>query len=219
MEDDYDLAETVCEYLELDGINCFHAGNGERGFTLALENNYQVILLDLSLPRLDGLTLCKKLRDRGDDTPILMLTARDSLDHKIDGFRAGTDDYLVKPYALEELRARITALSKRRSGLCRKLGCHDLVMDFEAKTVYRRGQPIKMTPTLWKLLESLVRASPKVVSRTELEEAVWGDDTPESNSLKVQMYYLRKAVDSPFDERLIHTVSRHGFAMYCEGDR
>lgn len=216
VEDDIDLAETVCEYLEMEGMNCVHALNGEAGLSIALDNKFQVILLDLNLPRLDGLSLCKKLRDEGDDTPILMLTARDSLDNKIDGFQAGTDDYLIKPFALQELMFRIIALSKRRSGLVRKLYCHDLEMDVETKTILRADQQINLSPSLWKILEVLVRASPKVVPRTELETAVWGEDIPESNSLKVQMHHLRRAVDSPFPHQLIHTVPRHGFAIYKE---
>ncbi|PIE38509.1 MAG: two-component system response regulator [Gammaproteobacteria bacterium] len=219
VEDNHDLAETVCEYLELEGIVCYHALNGERGLVLALENRYQVIMLDLNLPRLDGLSLCKKLREKGDDTPILMLTARDSLESKVDGFRAGADDYLVKPFALEELLARLRALAKRRSGQIKKLCCEDLQMDMMAKVVTRAKQPLKITPILWKLLETLLRASPNVVPRCELEDAVWGDDLPASNSLKVQMHHLRRVVDAPFEEKLIHTISRHGFAIYKEDDK
>jgi len=214
VEDDYDLAETICEYLEMEKVTCLHAINGAAGFTFALENKFDVILLDLNLPRLDGLSICRKLRQQGDDTSILMITARDSLDNKIEGFRAGADDYLVKPFALEELMVRILALSKRRSGQVKKLVCHDLEMDLAAKTVVRACINIKLPPSLWKLLETLLRASPKVVSRAELETALWGEDIPESNSLKVHMHHLRKAVDGPFSDKLIHTVLRHGFALY-----
>ena len=214
IEDNGDLADTICEYLEIEGMVCHQAANGATGLSLALENRYEVILLDLNLPRMDGLSLCRMLRQKGNDTPVLMITARDGLDHKLDGFCAGTDDYLVKPFALEELMARIIALSKRRSGMVRKLVCDDLEMDLENRAIVRADTVIQLSPSLWKLLEALLRASPNVVPKSELESALWGDDIPESNSLKVHIHHLRKAVDTPFEHKLIHTVSRHGFALY-----
>ena len=211
VEDDLDLADTVVQFLELEGINCHHGTNGMAGLELAMQGQYQVLLLDLNLPRLDGLTLCQRLRASGDDTPILMLTARDSLDDKIAGFESGTDDYLVKPFALQELVVRIEALARRRSGQVRKLSCGDLEMDLSAKTVTRQNISLKVSPTGWRLLESLLRASPEVVSRSILEEAVWGDDAPDSNSLKVHIFNLRKVIDAPFSQPLLHTVPGHGF--------
>lgn len=213
VEDDLDLAETVVQFLELEGINCHHAANGMAGLQLAGEGQYHVLLLDLNLPRLDGLTLCQRLRSAGDDTPILMLTARDSLDDKLDGFKAGTDDYLVKPFALKELVVRLKALAKRRSGQVRKLRCGDLEMDLTNKTITRDNITLKVSPIGWRLLESLLRASPEVVSRQTLEEAVWGDDVPDSNSLKVHIFNLRKIIDTPFAEPLLHTVPGHGFVL------
>lgn len=213
IEDDLDLADTVVQYLELEGIRCDHAANGMAGLQLATEGHYQVLLLDLNLPRLDGLSLCQRLRAAGDDTPILMLTARDSLDEKVAGFQAGTDDYLVKPFALQELIVRVEALARRRSGQVRKLSCGDLEMHLGEKTVTRNTLPIKLSPIGWRLLETLLRASPEVVSRQALEEAVWGDDFPDSNSLKVHMFHLRKAVDGPFATDLLQTVAGHGFAI------
>ncbi len=214
VEDDLDLAETIIQYLELEEIRCDHAANGIAGLQFATENNYQVLLLDLNLPRLDGLSLCRRLREQGDDTSVIMLTARDRLDDKVEGFRAGSDDYLVKPFALEELTVRIRALARRRSGQIQKLSCGDLEMDFHARTVLRAGVTIKVSPIGWKLLEALLRASPQVVSRAILEESVWGDDVPDSNSLKVHIFHLRKAVDGPFAAALLHTVAGHGFALY-----
>ncbi len=213
VEDDQDLADTIMEYLELEQITCHSASNGVAGLNLAEQNRYDVLLLDLNLPRLDGLTLCRKLRDQGDDTPVLMLTARDGLDDKLDGFRAGTDDYLVKPFELQELVVRIFALSRRRSGEVKKLSCADLEMNLQTHTVTRRGMPLKLSPTGWKLLEVLLRASPAAVSRQELAEKVWGDDLPDSNSLKVHIFNLRKAVDAPFETSLLHTVAGHGFVL------
>lgn len=213
VEDDLDLAETVIQYLELDGICCDHASNGVAGLKLAQEQQFQVLILDLNLPRLDGLSLCERLRQHGDDTPVLMLTARDQLEDKLAGFAAGTDDYLVKPFALQELVVRIKALAQRRSGRIRKLSCAGLEMDLDAKTLSRDGAPLKVTPTGWKLLETLLRAAPAVISRRELETALWGDEIPDSNSLKVHISNLRKAIDAPFAVALLQTIGRHGFAI------
>ncbi|TKB09666.1 response regulator transcription factor [Desulforhopalus sp. IMCC35007] len=213
VEDDLDLADTVVQFLELEGIRCDHGANGMAGLQLAKEGGYQVLLLDINLPRLDGLSLCEKLRDGGDDTPVLMLTARDGLDDKLAGFKAGTDDYLVKPFALKELVVRLEALARRRSGQVRKLSCADLEMNLRDKTVSREGKILKLSPTGWRLLEALLRASPEVVSRQALEEAVWEDDIPDSNSLKVHIFHLRKAIDLPFSSPLLQTVAGHGFAI------
>lgn len=213
VEDDIDLAKTVIEYLELEKISCDHASNGVAGLNLATQHFYDSILLDLNLPRLDGLSVCQQLRALGNDTPILMLTARDQLSDKLDGFHAGTDDYLVKPFELKEMVVRIKALSKRRSGQSQYLRCSDLEMNLNERTVVRAGQVIKLSPITWRFLESLLRASPNVISRQELEQAVWGDELPESNSLKVHLFNLRKAIDTPFSIPLLHTISGHGFAL------
>ena len=213
VEDDLDLADTIVQYLELEGICCVHGANGMAGLQFAKEGGYQVLLLDINLPRLDGLTLCEQLRSSGDDTPILMLTARDGLDDKLAGFQAGTDDYLVKPFALQELVVRLEALSRRRSGQVRKLSCADLEMNLTEKTVTRGDITIKLSPTGWRLLEALLRASPEVVSRQDLEEAVWNDDIPDSNSLKVHIFNLRKAIDGPFPIPLLQTITGHGFVL------
>ncbi len=213
VEDDRDLAASVADYLALEGIECDHAYNGLAGLNLACDNNYDVILLDLMLPRMSGLSVCETLRERGVDTPILMLTARDTLADKIAGFRAGTDDYLVKPFAMEELTIRALALSRRRSGQIQKLTVADLSMDLKLKQANRAGQPLNLTPTGWTLLETLLRASPNVVSRAALCEALWGDAPPDTDSLKVHLYKLRQQVDKPFEHTLIQTVSGHGFAL------
>lgn len=213
IEDDHDLAETVVQYLELENIHCDHAGNGLRGLCLLQEHDYDALLLDINLPRLDGLTLCQKLRNEGKDIPVLMLTARDRLQDKLDGFRAGTDDFLVKPFELDELVARVIALTRRRSGQTQILSYGGLEMDLNKREVVRAGQRLKLTPTTWQLLETLLRAAPEAVNRQKLEAAVWGNSPPDSNVLKVHMHYLRKTVDSGFLSRLIHTVPGFGFAL------
>lgn len=213
IEDDVDLAGTLIQYLELAGYSCDHAADGLRGLNLLHRNHYDVLILDIMLPLLNGLQVCRDLREAGNDIPVLMLTARDTLTDKLEGFRAGTDDYLVKPFACEELTMRLEALGRRRSGQVRKLQFADLVADLDQHTVHRGELEIKLTPTGWKLLETLLRASPSAVSRTLLEHAVWGDNPPESNALKVHMHHLRKAVDPANLPSLIHTVSGHGFQL------
>lgn len=212
-EDDLDLAQTLVQYMELEGFICDHVSNGIAGLNLIKQNSYDVLLLDINMPRLDGLGLCQRLREQGNDTPILMLTARDQLNDKLLGFNAGTDDYLIKPFVMEELLARVRALSHRRSGQVQKLICGELQMNLSEKTLLRDGQALKLSPTGWRLLECLMRASPSPITREALMDAAWGDEQPDSNSLKVHMYNLRKAVDGPFAEPLLHTISGVGFAI------
>lgn len=213
IEDDLDLAQTVIDYLELESIHCDHASNGPAGMQLLENQDFHVLLLDLNLPHMDGLTVCEQLRQQGRDIPILMLTARDQIKDKLAGFNVGTDDYLVKPFELDELVVRIQALSRRRSGQIQQLQCADLEMRLDTRTVSRAGQRLKLSPTSWRLLEALMRASPSVVSKQKLEQVLWGDEVPDSNSLKVHLFHLRKAVDGHFDQKLIHTVAGHGFVL------
>jgi len=213
VEDDRDLAASVADYLALEKITVDHAYNGSAGLKLASENHYDLLLLDLMLPRMDGLTLCEKLRQMGNDTPVLMLTARDTLDDKVAGFTAGTDDYLIKPFAMEELIVRIRALARRRSGQIKKLQIADLIIEPETRTASRAGQPLKLTPSGWLLLETLMRASPAVVPRHQLEQILWPDELPDTNSLKVHIYQLRQQVDKPFTSSLIHTLPGQGVVI------
>jgi len=213
VEDNLDLAETVIDYLALESISCDFSSNGMAGLQRIEQNQYDVILLDLNLPILDGLRLCERIRANGNDTPVLMITARDQLDDKVTGFKVGADDYMVKPFELRELVARIRALSKRRSGQARILRCGDLEMNLNERTVTRAGQDIKLTPISWHLLETLLRASPEVVSRQKLISGTWGDAPPDSDSLKVHLFHLRKAIDGPFSNSLLHTIVGHGFAI------
>ncbi|SIO92669.1 response regulator transcription factor [Vibrio spartinae] len=213
IEDDKDLAHSIADYLRLDKIICDHAYNGHTGLNLAMSNHYDAILLDLMLPRIDGFSLCEILRSRGNDTPILMLTAKDTLEDKVAGFQVGTDDYLVKPFAMQELALRTKALSRRKSGQVHKLLIADLEYDLLAKRVIRAGQEIRLTPLNMILLEVLMRKSPATVNRRELENILWPNDIPDSNNLRVQIYQLRQQLDKPFARPLIHTVQGHGFRL------
>ncbi|QLE85614.1 response regulator transcription factor [Shewanella sp. Scap07] len=215
VEDDIDLATAIIDYLELEDIQCDHAANGAVGLHLIETNRYDAVVLDLNLPKLSGLEVCEKIRSQGIDVPILMLTARDTLDDKLVGFSKGADDYLIKPFAMEELIVRTRVLSRRRSGEVTKLMVADLALDLQTKTASRNQQPLKLSPTALKLLECLLRESPKVVSREKLMHSVWGDDQPDSNSLKVHMFNLRKAVDGHChpSKKLIHTITGQGFSL------
>jgi len=213
VEDDLDLATAVVDYLELEDIQCDHAANGLAGLNMIINNDYQAIILDLNLPKMDGLTVCKNMREQGIDTPVLMLTARDSLDDKLVGFDSGADDYLVKPFAMEELIVRMQVLARRRSGQVKRLTLADLELDLQQKQAYRAQQLLKLSPTAWKILETLMRATPNPVSREKLMQAVWGDDQPDSNSLKVHIFNLRKQLDAGNVPPLLHTVTGLGFAL------
>ncbi|MCG8639524.1 MAG: response regulator transcription factor [Desulfobacterales bacterium] len=211
VEDNFDLAATVVQYLELEGMICDHAASGEAGLNMALENDYDVIVLDIMLPRLDGLGVCEALRNKGMDTPVLMLTARDTIDDKVAGFDSGTDDYLVKPFEMAELIARIRALARRKSGQAKILKALDLTMNIDAKQSFRGERELSLTPTGWMLLETLVRAFPAVINKDKLLQAVWGDEPPETDSLKVHLHKLRKEINR--ESQVLHTITGQGYVL------
>lgn len=213
VEDNLDLAITLVEYLNISNIICDHARDGVSGLQLARAQRYDVILLDVMLPRMHGQKVCRALREDGGQTPILMLTSLNALQDKLDGFASGADDYLVKPFDLQELVARIRALSQRRSCQASLLQVADLCLNTASREVSRNNQPLHLSPTSWQLLECLMRASPAPVSRERLELAIWGDDPPDSNSLKVHMCRLRRSVDKGFKVPLIHTLAGVGFKL------
>ncbi|HBN48697.1 MULTISPECIES: response regulator transcription factor [Thalassospira] len=213
VEDNMDIAGTISDYLTIEGIECDHAFDGETGFQRALTGEYDVILLDIMLPFRDGISICNALRNEGIDTPVLMLTARDTLADKLEGFGAGADDYLVKPFALEELLMRTRVLSRRRSGEIRRFSLGDLIVDFENRHVARSGQAISLSPTSWTILEVLAQNSPHVVTRSRLSMALWQGDPPDTNALKTHLYKLRMRIDKPFNQNLIHTIAGQGVAL------
>ncbi|MEM7016123.1 MAG: response regulator transcription factor [Pseudomonadota bacterium] len=218
VEDNITLATTISAYLKLEGITCDFASNGKAGLNLALTNDYHAILLDINLPRMNGLQVCEALREQGVEVPILMLTARDTLADKLAGFDAGTDDYLVKPFQMEELTARVRALAHRRSSQVKKLTLADLEIDLQKKLATRAGKTLDLTPTGWIILVTLMRNTPNIVTRSALEQAIWQDDPPDTDLLKVHLYRLRQQVDKPFDTMLIHTMPNHGFAIRSDHD-
>lgn len=171
------------------------------------------------MPDGSGYDLCDWLRHEQDlDLPVLMLTARDTLDDKLKGFASGTDDYLVKPFDFNELVMRIRALIKRSLGEVSnsKLQIHDLILDSSTQTVSRAGQNLDLPPIQFKLLKILMRHSPKVISKQEIMMELWGDEEPESDALRSHIYNLRKVIDKPFAQKLIHTVSGVGLKIALE---
>ena len=216
VEDDIDLAATVIDYLELEGICCDHASNGVAGLELLTGSNrayYDLIILDLNMPHMDGLTLCKVIRDQGLTIPVIMLTACDTLNGKLAGFDSGSDDYMTKPFAMQELVARIKVLAKRSSGQVNKLSQNGLELNLSLKTALRGTRTLQLSPTGWIILELLMRKSPQVVSRQQLAQAIWGDEQPDSNSLKVHLFKLRQQVDNANEAKLIHTIAGQGVAL------
>lgn len=213
VEDDIDLATTIIDYLDIEDIECDHASNGLLGLNLIQNNQYQMIILDVNMPKMDGLTLCKRLRELGIDTPILMLTARDSLDNKLEGFTAGSDDYLVKPFAMKELVARVQVLAKRKSGEAKRLTSANLTVDLTTRSANVGEHELKLSPITFKILETFIRSAPNVVTRADIMQAVWGGEQPDSNSLKVHIHHLRKQLEGAGNQVKLETVPSIGFAL------
>ena len=220
VEDNPDLAANLIDYLGARGHLVDAAGDGHLAFRLACTRQFDVILLDLILPGIDGITLCRRLRqEAGLTTPILMLTARDSLEDKITGLEAGADDYLVKPFALREVAARVHALARRgQTSPPLRLAVGDLFFDTATYQVNRRGNTIELPPIPLRLLEALMRASPRVVGREELERAAWGDSPPDSDALRAHLHILRSAIDRPFDRPLLRTLRGLGWQIAGDAD-
>lgn len=216
IEDNRDIAANIADYLEPKGHVLDFATNGQQGLQLAVTQRYDVIVLDIGLPGLNGMELCRRLRlDARVLTPVLMLTARDQLDDKLEGFAAGADDYLVKPFSVKELEARLIALLKRggMKTANRVLNVGDLEYDPETLHATRASQPLELNPIQRKLLELLMQNSHRVVSRQELEEHIWGDALPDNDVLRTHIYNLRAVVDKPFAEKLIHTAHGAGYRL------
>lgn len=215
VEDNRDICENIAAYLEKHSYVLDFAYDGISAMYLAVTHPFDVIVLDLMLPGMDGLSFCHKLRtDAKVETPVLMLTARDTLDDKLKGFAAGADDYLVKPFALQELHARLQALYKRSHGKTDNLlTVADLTLNRSTLQVHRAGRRLELNPACLKLLQRLMEQAPSVVARDELETLLWADERPDGDALRSHMYKLRQAIDRPFDRALLHTVHRIGYRI------
>ena len=216
IEDNRGIAEMVGEYLERRGYAVDYAVDGVTGLHLAVSEHFDVIVLDLMLPGMDGMDVCRKLRlEAKKAIPVLMLTARDTLQDKLDGLEAGADDYLVKPFEIRELEARVRALIRRerRQVSSEVLRVGDLAFDTATLRVARAGSELQVSPIGLKLLNILMRESPRVVSRADIEREIWGDSLPDSDTLRSHLYNLRKIIDKPFQKPLLHTVHSAGYRL------
>ena len=215
IEDNRDILANVLDYLQLKGFSVDCAQDGLSGLHLASSGHYDLIVLDVMLPGIDGYQLCRRLREEArNEVPILMLTARDALADRLQGLNAGADDYLIKPFALSELVARIEAILRRSQGSRqRRLQVGDLCYDLDTLQVSRAGQLLRLNPLGLKLLAILMQKSPAVVRREVLEEALWGDDCPDSDSLRSHVHQLRQVLDKPFTSALVQTVHGVGYRL------
>jgi len=214
IEDEKKIASFIKRGLKEEGHMVDVAYDGEEGYRLSGENDYDLILLDTMLPKRDGISLCRQLRDDGVTTPVLMLTAKDLVQDKVTGLDSGADDYLTKPFAFEELLARIRALVRKRSQLATKLQAGDLVLDLISHRVTRAGKEIVLTMREYALLEYLMRNAGTVVTRTMITEHVWDIDFDTStNVIDVYINYLRNKIDSGQQKKLIHTVRGRGYLL------
>ncbi len=221
IEDNTQLAANLYDYLESCGHHLDAAPDGLSGLHLACSRNYDVIVLDWNLPRLDGLTVLKRLRGEArKKVPVIMLTARDQLTDKIDGFEAGLDDYLVKPIALPEIEVRLrshVARLRQSAAPDDVLTVGDLRFHVGTMEINRGDRRVALTRTGRRLLELLMRESPHLVTRARLEQVAWGDSLPESDLLRSHMYVLRRAIEMNAETTLLHTVPGSGYRLYDRG--
>ena len=221
VEDHPDLAANLGDFLGNHGHSVDFAADGPSGLRLAQSQRFDAIVLDRLLPGLDGASVCRRLRaSTGRNVPLLMLTAMDTVNDRVEGLRAGADDYLVKPFAMVELLARLEALHRRATaaGLDRVLSVADLEFDLDTLIARRSDEIISLTPALRKLLELLMRDTHRVVTREELERRLWGDAPPEGDVLRAHIYALRVAVDKPWPKKLLHTIHGSGYRLADLGD-
>ena len=216
IEDDRTIAEFVVRGLREAGFAVDHEADGELGLEAALARQYDVAIVDLMLPKRDGLAVIDALRRRGNTTPVLILSARRSVDDRVRGLQAGGDDYLTKPFAFAELLARVQALVRRasRSPEPTTLTVSDVVLDLLSRRVTRAAKPIELRPREFTLLEYLMRNAGKVVSKTMILSHVWEYTfDPQTNIVDVLVSRLREKIDRPFDKKLLHTVRGVGYVL------
>ncbi|TRY30872.1 response regulator transcription factor [Aliiglaciecola sp. M165] len=215
VEDQLSICQNIADYMEEKGHVFDFANNGRLGLELALNQDYDLIILDLNLPSMDGLEICRQLREKSArHIPILMLTARDSIEDKVDGFNVGTDDYLTKPFSLQELEVRCLALSRRhllQTNTTLTLG--PLSIDRKTRQVKRKGQLLDLHTMGLKILTILAESYPQVVSRSQLSQKLWGDEPTESDAMRSHIYQLRNVLDKPFDYPILKTVHGVGFTL------
>ncbi|MBI2966598.1 MAG: response regulator transcription factor [Bacteroidetes bacterium] len=217
IEDEVKTAQSLKNGLEENHFEVDLAYDGQTALQLALKNTYQVIISDIIIPHINGLEFCSKIREKGIQTPLLMLTALGTTEDKVTGFGSGADDYLVKPFAFEELMARVRALMKRSTGITNtgnSLRFADLELNLDTKTAFRSGKEIMLTAREFALMEYFMRNKGKVVSKTDIAEKVW-DITFDTGTNVIEVYisYLRNKIDKNFPDKLIHTIHGLGYVL------
>ena len=221
VEDDKKIASFVIKGLKASGFAVDHATDGEEGLHLALTESYDAAIIDIMLPKLDGLALIENIRKDKINTPVIILSAKGSIDDRVRGLQTGSDDYLPKPFAFSELLARVQALIRRSTGTAEPttLTLGDLTMDLLAREVYRTGKKIELQPKEFSLLEYLMRNAGKVVSKTMIMEHVWDYHfDPQTNVVEARVSRLRDKIDKGFGDKLIHTVRGVGYVLKEESD-
>jgi len=216
IEDDEGIVSFVMKGLKEAGFAIDHAGNGEDGLHLALVEPYDVIIVDLMLPKIDGLTVISNLREKKPTVPVMILSAKRSVDDRVKGLQTGSDDYLTKPFAFSELLARVHALIRRSTGMSKptRMEVGDLSMDLLSREVIRSGRKIELQPREFALLEYLMRNAGRVVSKTMIMEHVWDYNfDPQTNVVEARMSKLRDKIDRGFDRQLIETVRGVGYVL------
>lgn len=218
IEDNLALRSSLAGLLQAHGHRADFAADGRCGLALALAEPPDVLVLDLNLPGLDGLSVCRRLREQSDrHVPVLMLTARDSLHDKLQGFDAGADDYLVKPFAGQELLARCLALSQRhRAGTGHLLRIGSLCLDRRSGEAQRHDRRLELLQMPRRILQELAEAWPRTLSRSELIQRLWGDEPPQSDPLRSHLYLLRQELDKPFAVAMLKTVHGVGFQLVSD---
>lgn len=214
-EDERDLLEVAVKRLKSEGFGVDGCSDGEEALIYAMSTDYDLLILDIMMPKTDGLTVLKKIRASGKDVPVLLLTAKDAISDRVEGLDAGADDYLTKPYAFSELLARIRALLRRKGGIKSDiLTAGDLTLELSTHKVKRGEVEIGLSSKEFALLESFMRNKGKILTRAQLETQVWDYGfTGGSNIIDVYIRYLRKKVDDPFQKKLIHTVRGSGYVL------
>jgi DNA-binding response OmpR family regulator len=219
VEDDKEIALQIAATLERERMDVHITDNGEDGLDEALSRSYGLVVLDVMLPKMDGWEVCEEIRHAGITTPILMLTARDSIDDRVKGLEGGADDYLPKPFDVRELTARVRALLRRdavhRTG---RIEIDDLVIDTNAKTVDRGGIPIRLTPREYSLLVALARNEGRILTREVILEDVWNNEESLDNTVNFHITSLRRKIDVATERKLIHTVHGFGYTLRRGGD-
>ena len=215
IEDNLQLQNTIADFLEVKEAHVDFAVDGKQGFKLASEHDFDVIILDVMLPKMNGMQVAEKLRENGVSTPILMLTALNGEQDLLESFGSGVDDFVTKPFQFLELEARLSALIKRNKGLVAKktLSYGQITLDEKSRTVSREGRPIILSSTLFDILRELVNAQGEIVTRESLTHMLWGNDTPDTDLLRSHIYLLRNTLDKPFEFAMLKTVPRHGYQL------